>query len=150
MFRKTSSGSWAKLADTTSTSYVDTSGQPGTNYAYTVRCINADGTGYTSSFNSTGKSITYYKLATPGLPAITRVSGGVKLTWNAVSGAAKYRVFRKTGSGSWVKIADVTGTSYTNKNLKKGTKYTYTIRCISSDGKSYTSNFNHTGRAITY
>ena len=150
VFRKTASGSWTKVADTTGTSYTDKSGKVGTKYFYTIRCITSNGKSFTSNYNGTGKAIVYYKLATPGVPTITRVSGGVKISWKAVSGAAKYRVFRKTGTGGWVKIADVTGTSYTNKGLTKGTKYTYTIRCITADGKSYTSNYNATGKAITY
>jgi hypothetical protein len=34
--------------------------------------------------------------------------------------------------------------------VKSGTKYSYTARAITSDGKSYTSAFNTTGLSITY
>ena len=150
VFRKTGSGGWTGIGDTAELSFVDTTGKIGTKYTYTVRCINAAGTAYTSSFDSKGKTVTYYRLSTPSVPTITRVGGGVKLTWSPVTGAEKYRIFRKTGSGGWVKIADVTGTEYINKGLKKGTKYTYTIRCVNAAGTGYTSNYNNTGRAITY
>ncbi|MEE3404611.1 MAG: fibronectin type III domain-containing protein, partial [Acutalibacteraceae bacterium] len=150
VFRKTGSGGWTGIGDTAELSFVDTTGKIGTKYSYTVRCINAEGTAYTSSFDSKGKTAVYYKLSTPGLPTITRVGGGVKLTWSPVTGAEKYRIFRKTGSGGWVKVADITGTEYINKGLKKGTKYTYTIRCVNAAGTGYTSNYNNTGRAITY
>ncbi len=41
VFRRTYGGSWTKLADTTSTSYTDNTQVRGTNYYYTVRCVNA-------------------------------------------------------------------------------------------------------------
>ena len=150
VYRKTGSGSWGKIADTTATSFTDKSGKIGTKYSYTVRCISSDGKSFTSAYDTTGKSIVYYKLATPGLPTVTNITGGVKITWSKVTGAVKYRVFRKTGSGGWAKIADTTALTYTDKGVKNGTTYTYTIRCISSDGKSYTSNYNATGTKIAY
>jgi len=66
-----------------------------------------------------------------------------------VSGAAKYRVFVKNGS-SWKKLKDTTSTSYTHKGLKENTEYTYTVRCISSTGKSYTSAYNKAGWTVPY
>ncbi len=89
------------------------------------------------------------QLATPALTGISNTSSGVKLTWNAVSGAAKYRVFRKTSTG-WTKLGDTTSTSYTDTTVKSGAAYTYTVRCVSSDGKTFTSGYNSTGLSIKY
>lgn len=147
VFRKTGTGGWKKLGDTTGVYYNDKTAVSGTKYSYTVRCINAGGTAYTSPFNS-GKSITY--IAAPTLKSVAKVTGGVKFTWTKSTGAEKYRVFRKTGSGSWAKLADTTAATWTDKTVKSGTKYTYTVRCITANGKTYTSAFNTKGLAITY
>ena len=143
VFRKTGSGSWVKLTDTTSLSYLDKTAKSGTKYTYTVRCMS--GNTYTSELVA-GKTITF--IAMPKLGAVANVTGGIKVTWSRSAGAAKYRVFRKTGSGKWVTLADTTALSYVDKTAKKGTKYTYTVRCVSADGKTFTSAYNTTGLSI--
>ncbi len=72
VFRKTYGGSWTKLADTTSTSYTDNTQVRGTNYYYTVRCINAAGTSYTSSYISSysGSEIVSYARQFLGNPYV--------------------------------------------------------------------------------
>ena len=79
------------------------------------------------------------KLATPTLKSVTGANNGVTVTWGKVSGAAKYRVFRKTGYGNWQRVGDTTALTYTDTTAKVGTQYVYTVRCITSDGKVYTS-----------
>lgn len=76
----------------------------------------------------------------PKLSSVSAVSNGVTVKWNAVAGAEKYRVFYKAnGENTWHKAGDTTSTSYTWTGAKKGTKYTFTVRCVTSDGKTYTS-----------
>lgn len=89
-------------------------------------------------------------LSTPSISKVESSYTGVKVTWKKVSGAAKYRVFRKYGSGSWQKIGNTTATSFTDTGAKSGYKYVYTVRCLSGDGKAYTSAYNKAGTAITY
>ena len=83
-------------------------------------------------------------LATPTVTKTEAVTSGIKLTWNKVSGAAKYRVFLHNGT-QWKKLADTTATSYTYPSVKSGTSYKFTVRCVSNDGKSFTSGYNKTG-----
>ena len=68
-------------------------------------------------------------LATPKISKAESVYGGVKLTWNKVNGAAKYRVYYK-GSKGWTRMVDTTSTSYIDKDVSSGRNYTYTVRCI--------------------
>lgn len=143
VYRKNGS-SWVKLSDTESTAYTDTTAKSGTTYTYTVRCINAAGSSFTSTYRA-GKSIKY--VAAPVI-ALSKTSTGVKVSWKAVSGAEKYRVYRKNGS-SWVKLADTTSTSYVDKNVKSGTTYTYTVRCINAKGTAFTSAY-YAGKSIKY
>ena len=109
-----------------------------------MRCLSADGKSYTSAYNTAGKTITY--VAAPAISSVSNTANGVTVKWAKVAGAAKYRVFRKTGSGGWTKVGDTTGTSLTDKSAKSGTTYTYTVRCLSADSKSYTSSYDATGK----
>ena len=78
------------------------------------------------------------------------VSGGIQVTWQAASGAAKYKVYRKDASNTvWRVIATVTGTSYTDKSGTAGTKYSYTVRGVGSDGKTLSPGFDRTGVSAT-
>ena len=146
VYRKASaSGSWEKLADTTSTSYTDTTVKSGKTYYYTVRCLNSTGKKVASAYDSTGLSI--YRILAPELSAVSNTSSGMKLTWNNVSKATKYRVYRKTSSsGSWTKLADTTSTNYTDTTAKTGTTYYYTVRAYSSDGSA--SAYDSTGLTL--
>ena len=146
VYRKSGSGSWAKVGDTASTSYTDTSAAGGSKYSYTVRCLDGAGN-FISGYDSTGKSITY--VAAPVLKSVSNVYGGVTVTWAASAGAAKYRVYRKSGSGSWAKVADTTALTYTDKTVAAGTTYAYTVRCLDSAGATI-SSYNSAGLSITY
>ena len=78
------------------------------------------------------------------------VSGGIQVTWQAASGAEKYNVYRKDASNTvWRVIATVTGTSYTDKSGTAGTKYSYTVRGVGSDGKTLSPGYNKTGVSAT-
>lgn len=140
-------GRWKKLSLTTATNYTDTNVTSGTEYTYTVRCMTSDGKTFASGYNSVGWSLTY--LSVPQVTKKENTASGVKLTWNAVPGAAKYRVFVKNGS-RWQKIGDTAETSFTHTAAVSGTSYTYTVRCISADGTAYVSAYNGTGWTVTY
>ena len=139
VLRKTRNGKWTKLGDTTGLTYTDKTVEIGTTYSYTVRCINADGSKNTSAYTS-GKTLTY--LASPVLKSATNVKTGVKITWAKVTGAEMYRVFRRVSGGKWTKLTDTTSLTYTDKTAESGTKYWYAVRCVSADGKSYTSSLS--------
>ena len=78
------------------------------------------------------------------------VGGGIQVTWNEADGAAKYKVYRKDAANTvWRVIATVTGTSYTDKTAKIGTKYNYTVRGVAADGKTLSPGFDRTGVSAT-
>ena len=68
-------------------------------------------------------------------PAGLAVTGSndtsVSLTWNAVSGAAGYNVYR---DGVKANGTVLTGTSYTDGGLASGTSYTYAVKAVTSGG----------------
>ena len=146
IFQKNGS-SWKAIGNTTSTTFTDKTIKPNEAKTYTVRCTSANGKYFTSSFNSKGHNFKY--ASTPTLKSAAYVKGGVKITWNKPSGGVRYRVFYKNGS-SWKSLGDTTATSFTHTNGTIGKNYTYTVRCVSSTGKNYTSYFNSKGITKTF
>ena len=145
---------WKVIATVAGTSYTDKSGTAGTKYSYTVRGVAADGKTLSPSYNKTGVSATMPKpVSRPAnvtLGSAKAVSGGIQVTWQAASGAAKYKVYRKDASNTvWRVIATVTGTSYTDKSAKAGVTYSYTVRGVGSDGKTLSPGYNKTGVSAT-
>ncbi len=132
-------GDYIKYSTVTGTSYTNISYiENGNTYYYKVRALKSDGTaGAWSSI----VSVTYRAASTGTLPAPT-VTGGndsqgrPTLKWNAVSGAAKYEVYRaRSKDGDYIKYATVTGTSYTNTSyIENGNTYCYKVRALKSDG----------------
>ena len=95
-------------------------------------------------------SFKFIKLvATPKISKLENTTAGVRITLGKSAGATKYRIFTHNGK-AWVKLADTTGDTYMHKAAKNNTKYKYTIRALSNDGKAYISDFNSTGWTITF
>ena len=81
----------------------------------------------------------------PAAPTVTMTysdSGKPKLTWNAVSGATSYRVFRSESRGTgYSLLGTTTATSYTNTGAAVGkTYYYYRVKAVNSVGTSGYSN----------
>ena len=95
-----------------------------------------------------------YKASSTQLPA-PAVTGGKDsqgrptLKWNAVTGAAKYEVYRaRSKDGDYIKYSTVTGTSYTNTSyIENGNTYYYKVRALGSDG---TAGPDSTPVSVTY
>ena len=143
---------WKVIAIVTGTSYVDKSAAAGVTYSYTVRGVGADGE-LSPGFDRTGVSATIPKPTAPAnvtLGDAKVVTGGIQVTWNEADGAAKYKVYRKDAANTvWRVIATVTGTSYTDKTTKIGTKYNYTVRGVAADGKTLSPGYDKTGVSAT-
>ena len=154
VYRKDASNTvWRVIATVTGTSYTDKTAKIGTKYNYTVRGVAADGKTLSPGFDRTGVSATIPKPPAPAnvtLGGAKAVSGGIQVTWQQADGAAKYKVYRKDASNTvWRVIATVTGTSYTDKTAKIGTKYNYTVRGVAADGKTLSPGYDKTGVSAT-
>ena len=128
-------GDYIKYSTVTGTSYTNTSYiESGNTYYYKVRALKSDGTaGAWSSI----VSVTYKQtLSAPAVTGGNDSQGRPTLKWNAVSGAAKYEVYRaRSKSGDYIKYSTVTGTSYTNTSyIENGNTYYYKVRALKSDG----------------
>ena len=156
VLRKTADSEWTVLAEQiTATSYKDKTAKAGVKYIYTVQGVNADGKP-SAGYDTTGVSATIPAAPTPTTPAnvtlgsAKAVSDGIQVTWQAANGAAEYRVYRKDAANpKWKGIANVTGTSWTDKTAVAGVKYTYTVRGIGADGKTLSPGFDTTGVSAT-
>ncbi len=68
--------------------------------------------------------------------ATENANGGVLVKWNAVSGAVKYNIYRRTaGQKYWVLMGTTSGTSFTDTRVSSGTYYSYSVRAYNSYGK---------------
>ncbi len=138
--RKLGSGDWKEVGRTDKASFVDETAVSGKKYYYTVRCLDKDGN--LVSVYKSSKSIVYVK--SPVITKFSNTASGTKITWTKCDGASKYRISYLDAKGKWVKLAELKTNTYTHNNLKSGTKYTYTVRCVGSDGKLI-SGYNSKG-----
>ncbi|MGW0083145.1 extracellular catalytic domain type 1 short-chain-length polyhydroxyalkanoate depolymerase [Streptomyces sp. NPDC003393] len=67
--------------------------------------------------------------APSGLAVTGTTDTGASLTWNPVSGAASYNVYR-----NGTKVGSATGTMYTDGGLSAATSYSYTVAAVDSSG----------------
>ena len=129
------SGEYIKYSTVTGTSYTNISYiENGNTYYYKVRALDANGT---AGAWSSVVSVTYKQtLSAPTVTGGNDAQGRPTLKWNAVTGAAKYEVYRaRSRSGEYIKYSTVTGTSYTNTSyIEDGNTYYYKVRALKSDG----------------
>lgn len=139
------------------TSYTDTGLKPNTTYRYYFSVRDENNTRQFCSSSSVRQTT---RIEMPLLTEAKNSTGGVDLKWGAISGAAGYRVYRKNSSGAWdILAANVTATSYKDKNVTSGTNYTYTVRAYkgayaTADAKryeaAYWSSYDTTGKTVLY
>ncbi len=132
------SGKWKKIGATDKTAFNHTGLSNHTLYTYTVRCIDKNGE-FCSGYNTAGSDCRYI-----APPQITGVNDG-QISWNADAHAAGYRVYRKEFTKSWVCLGKTYGTVFNDASAAKNTLYTYTVRCLDTDGK-LSSYFTDTGK----
>ena len=131
--RVAGSKTWTKVASIkkgSTTSYLDKKASVGKTYEYIIKCYD----GSTPSA-AAAKTIKIKRLTVPKLVSTSSSKTGITFKWGKVSGAEGYLVYRKTGSGSWVKLTTVKGNtkvSYVDKSAKKGTKYSYKVKAFYS------------------
>ncbi|MBQ9965669.1 MAG: hypothetical protein IJP22_02955 [Clostridia bacterium] len=127
--------SWTKIATTTKRYYDHKKAVSGRYYQYEVKAFN-------KNFVSASKaSVKAMRLAAPSVK--TAKSGKyLKVSWGKSAGATKYVVYRRTYNSKkgkwsgWSKVKTTTSRSYTDKKVKKGTKYQYTVTATATNSKS--------------
>lgn len=147
---KNKNGNWEKMGETTGAPFVSTNAvEVGKTYTYTVRCIKADLSKFTSDFDRTGWTCTYDpQLDTPQITRIEVTNKGFKVRWAPVEGADLYRLYYKENN-RWTKVADTNSTSYEHANdILPGRTVTYTLQCLSMGGKGIASAYDPDGTSF--
>ena len=138
-------GGWSALGDADGTSLVDTDVRSGHTYTYTIRALDRNGN-TCSGYNYTGWRATF--VGTPDF-SLANASNGVRISWKAVDGAYGYRVFYRNSGGGWTSLGTVYTTTFIDRDVRKGGRYTYTVRCVDRYGR-YVSGYLQSGKTITY
>lgn len=133
--RNPDGGDWKQVGIADQPFYVDGTIEYGQTYEYTVQSIEKSGDKYAESEASKSFSFKPEDKYPPAVPTgLTAVAGSrnIELTWerNIEKDLAAYRVYR-----DGKKIADgLTSPSYSDKDVKPGTKYSYQISSLDGAG----------------
>ena len=107
-------------------SYLDTTAEGNRSYVYTVKAT--VGTVY-GGYDKEGLEITY--VAAPEF-SVYNITNGVAIKWSHNDHADCFRIYRKTNGGAWqlIKVAGSNDTVYYDKDVARGSSYTYTVRAV--------------------
>ena len=126
IYRESPFEDYKLIGTTTKTRFYDTS-EKDNNYFYTY---------YVEAANEYGEGVSgnnmrmHLYMRAPELVSLKWDSGNV-IKWKRVAGATSYKIYRKTPSGNYKEIAEVTDVlSYKDKSAKKGSKYYYTVAAM--------------------
>ncbi len=128
----TSSGTYTKVGEATTTAYTNTGLAANKAYYYKLATVNAGGEG--------GLSAAVWARtragAPSGLQATAQGASSIKLTWTAVTAATKYVIYRSAASGgTYAKVGEATTTTYTNTGLSANTTYYYKVSTVNTGGE---------------
>ena len=132
---RSQNGNYSKYSTQTSTGYTNSAYlTSGSTYYYKVRALDANGTA--GPWSDVVAVTCRLGLTAPSVTGGNDSQGRPTLTWNAVTGAAKYEVYRaRSKSGDYIKYSTVTGTSYTNTSyIENGNTYYYKVRALDANG----------------
>lgn len=134
----TETGTWSASGNTLSFS-VDPASTCGSSSTYTETVYWNDPL-LTLNLSSTTQDIIWQKqLDAPASPAATVTNGAVDISWQAVSGATGYKVYRGTVSGTLATktlIGSPYGNAWRDVTAAAGTAYYYQVTAVGASGES--------------
>ena len=137
----TKNGTYTLLGTTANLNYTDNKANAGYTYYYKVKAVSKVKS-TANSYYSTVVAATCH-CAKPVVKIATTSAGNPTLTWNAVTGASQYEIYRATSqSGTYTKMFTTAKTSYTNTSAKAGTTYYYKVKAISKVRSTANSAFS--------
>ena len=144
LYRSTSSGgTYTQIGDDISAlRYLDTGRSASTEYFYQLEACNSAGCSATRS--PAGSATTQATPVAPAQPPAPSVSAQsdteIEVTWNAVSGATSYKLYRSTSSGgTYTQIGgDISARRYLDSGRSASTEYFYQLEACNSAGCSAT------------
>ena len=138
IFRKTeSSGKWKKIKTVNGDtfSFIDTNAKNGEKAYYGIAAVENNG-----SRSSIEKNKSIIFIPAPVIKKYKNTDSGIKVYWEAVEGATKYKLSRKVQGGNWENVKTVSANTLgcTDKNAVPGVKYYYRVKSV-ADNRSNTS-----------
>jgi fibronectin type 3 domain-containing protein len=139
VYRADSSSGYYSVVDSTSdTFYTDTGLSSNTAYYYKVSAYNSAGEGDQSYYTSATTPVN----APANVMAEAQSSSSIMVSWDYVSGANSYSVYRSNSSdGYYSELGSTYGTSYTDNGLSSNTTYYYKVSAGNAYGKSALSDY---------
>ena len=144
LYRSTSSdGTYTQVGgDISALRYLDTGRSASTEYFYQLEACNSAGCSATRS--PAGSATTQATPVAPAQPPAPSASAQsdteIEVTWNAVSGATSYKLYRSTSSGgTYTPIGgDISALRYLDTGLSGSAEYFYQLEACNSAGCSAT------------
>ena len=139
IFRSTTpggEGTTAFQSGLTATSFNDTSVINGTKYYYTVSAVNP------TAQSNQSQEVVAAPVAAPTVPVAGAGNAHVLVSWNAVSGATSYRLYRSLtsgGEGATAYRSNILTNSFDDVGLANNIAYYYQVTAVSSTGESLKS-----------
>ena len=145
VYRKTDSGKWILIAKNfKGTTYLDKKTESGKNYRYTVRAVIPTEYGNAVSYYNNGKAVDF--VGAPKLNPVKVVENGLNITWEKVTGATAYTVYRKTfdKDASWQNLGKFNNDvfSFTDTTANADSAFIYTVR---AEGKTSRGSYVNAG-----
>jgi len=137
IFRGLNDATPAKIAESDTAEYIDTTIDFGFLYKYFVQAVD---TPFRQSEISDVVSITPIDTFPPGVPAgLSAVAGvnAIELAWerNTESDFAGYHIYRSTDGGPFARVAGpIDAPTYSDRSVEAGKKYSYAVSAIDSAG----------------
>jgi len=147
IYRATSkSGKYTKVATVAETTWTD-SVAAGKTYYYKIKAIYTADTSKNSGYS--GVVSIAYKCDAPVITVKNGDSGKPVISWEKVSGAKKYTVYRATAvDGKYTKLGTTANLSYTDTKAAVGATYFYKI-IANASSSTYSSGYSNTVSCLT-
>ena len=141
-------GTYKRLGTTEKLNYTDKTASAGYTYFYKVKAVNAAGSKSGYSAVVAGVCRCPKPVAVPDYLSST---GKPYIKWKAVTGAAKYEVYRAASKdGKYTKVAVTTKLNYTDKDAAVGQSYYYKIKAVSKVRTAANSVFSAAVKATCH
>lgn len=128
VYRALPGGAYSFIGGTLNTSYTDQTAECGTTYFYRVVAFVKTSDGTIVKGNPSAGASVKARPETPKITGTERLSETTaKVTWNAVSGANGYYVYRALPGGSYSFVGGTLSSQYTDKNVEPGATYFYKV-----------------------
>ncbi|MGN0651122.1 MAG: hypothetical protein ACI4KM_11845 [Oscillospiraceae bacterium] len=129
---ESATGTKSLLKAVTSTTYTDSTVTAGKTYYYFVAAYDS-ATARLSAYSAAKSIKVQTPLAAPTISAISTNGSSVTLTWNKVTGATSYRIYRaESATGTKTLLKGVATTTYTDSTVTAGKTYYYFVAAYNS------------------